>query len=68
MSKPKQTAPEARVTCEMCLKQVPASEATIPEAVDYFVQFCGLDCYDLWQKKIQQGQSQAKPKAKPESR
>lgn len=39
------------VACEMCMKEVPASEATIPEATDYFVHFCGLDCYEKWKKQ-----------------
>ncbi|MDO8959461.1 MAG: DUF3330 domain-containing protein [Rhodocyclaceae bacterium] len=37
-----------RVSCEMCLKEVPLSEAVAPEATDYFVHFCGLECYELW--------------------
>lgn len=36
------------VSCEVCLKQVPASEATVSEATDYFVHFCGLECYEKW--------------------
>ena len=36
------------VSCEVCLKEIPRSEATAPEAVDYFVHFCGSDCYDKW--------------------
>jgi len=38
------------VACDVCLKQVPASEATVPEAADYFVHFCGLACYEKWKK------------------
>jgi hypothetical protein len=36
------------VSCEVCLKEVPKSEASVPEAVDYFVYFCGADCYEKW--------------------
>lgn len=36
------------VACEVCLKEVPASEATVPEAADYFVHFCGIECYQKW--------------------
>lgn len=36
------------VSCDICLKEVPLSEATIPEATDYFVHFCGLECYEKW--------------------
>lgn len=39
------------VACEICLKEVPLSEATVPEASDYFVHFCGLDCYEQWKKQ-----------------
>ena len=39
------------VACEVCLKEVPKSEATVPEATDYFTYFCGLDCYEKWKKQ-----------------
>ena len=42
---------EIKVKCEVCLKEVPQSEARIAEAVDYVVYFCGLDCYDEWAAK-----------------
>lgn len=38
------------VSCDICLKEVPLSEATIPEATDYFVHFCGLECYEKWRQ------------------
>jgi hypothetical protein len=36
------------VSCEVCLKEIPQSEASVPEAVDYFAHFCGLDCFQKW--------------------
>ncbi len=39
------------VSCEVCLKQVPVSEATVPEAADYVAHFCGLECYEQWTKQ-----------------
>lgn len=39
------------VACEICLKEVPLSEAKVPEATDYFVHFCGLECYEQWKKQ-----------------
>ena len=36
------------VSCEVCLAEIPKSEASVAEAVDYFVYFCGLDCYQKW--------------------
>ncbi|MEW5904999.1 MAG: DUF3330 domain-containing protein [Pseudomonadota bacterium] len=37
-----------RVTCEVCLKEVPLSAAVHFEAQDYVVYFCGLECYVRW--------------------
>lgn len=39
------------VACEICMKEVPISEATVPEATDYVVHFCGLDCYQKWKSQ-----------------
>jgi hypothetical protein len=40
-----------RVRCEICRKEVPASEAIVPEAIDYLLFFCGLDCYAQWREQ-----------------
>ena len=39
------------VSCEICLKEVPITVAIVPEATDYFVHFCGLDCYRQWKNQ-----------------
>ena len=39
------------VPCEVCLKEVPRSDATTSEVDDYVAHFCGIDCYDKWQKE-----------------
>ncbi len=36
------------LSCEICLKEIPVSEAKSEEATDYVVYFCGLDCYQQW--------------------
>ena len=36
------------VACEVCLKEIPQSEAGIVEVDDYVLYFCGLDCYRQW--------------------
>lgn len=36
------------VPCEVCLKEVPKSEAQGAEARDYVAYFCGLQCYEEW--------------------
>ena len=44
----KQAVESEKIACEVCLKDVPVTEAKSEEATDYFVHFCGLDCYDKW--------------------
>ena len=44
--KPIQLVP---VSCEICLREIPKSEAKSGEAGDYVLYFCGLDCYGKWQ-------------------
>jgi uncharacterized protein DUF3330 len=36
------------VTCTVCQHEIPASEAIVPEAVDYLLYFCGLECFEHW--------------------
>ena len=38
------------VACEICLKEIPQSEAGIVEAEDCVLYFCGLDCYRQWRE------------------
>ena len=40
-----------RVLCNVCEYEVPLSEAVVPEATDYMVYFCGLDCYERWRSQ-----------------
>ena len=37
-----------KVPCEVCLKEIPRSEAEIEEVSDYVLYFCGMDCYKKW--------------------
>jgi hypothetical protein len=39
------------VACEVCLKEIPMSEASNCEASDYVIHFCGLECYERWRKQ-----------------
>lgn len=42
---------EAIVACDVCLKEIPRSEAKVEEASDYVAYFCGLPCFEKWQKE-----------------
>lgn len=57
---PKPVNPE-KIKCDVCLKEVPLSEAHVPEAEDYVVSFCGLECYDTWIKRADKNKDKPKP-------
>lgn len=42
---------EDKVACEVCLKEVPISEAKNSEAQDYVFHFCGIDCFSKWKEQ-----------------
>lgn len=48
------------IACEICLKELPKSEALVPEATDYVVYFCGLDCHERWKNQRAKPGDQAK--------
>jgi hypothetical protein len=48
-----------RVPCEVCLKEVPRSEAAMAEARDYVAYFCGLECYEKWRRERQAAEKPA---------
>jgi len=39
---------EELIECEICMREVPITEATNPEATDYVVHYYGLACYERW--------------------
>jgi hypothetical protein len=51
------------VPCEVCLKEIPRSEAVNAEAEDYVAHFCGLDCYRAW--AANGGRGQPRPSKTP---
>jgi hypothetical protein len=46
-SKPRSADPQS-VFCEVCLKQVPKSEALVAEGKDFAAYFCSNTCYERW--------------------
>ena len=36
------------IACEICMKEIPVSEAKSEEASGYVAHFCGLECYATW--------------------
>ena len=46
----KEAVESEKIACEVCLNDIPVTEAKSEEATDYVVHFCGLDCYDKWKR------------------
>ena len=44
---------QGHISCEICMKEIPVSEAKSSEASDYVYHFCGLECYEKWKKQEQ---------------
>jgi hypothetical protein len=52
MTRPDRPIEPERVSCAICRKEVPKSESVAPEASDYLIHFCGLDCYEKWKQQL----------------
>lgn len=51
MTDVKKPPEDEKVACEICIKEVPKSEAKSEEASDYVHHFCGLECYAKWKEQ-----------------
>lgn len=45
-----------RVACDVCLREVPYTDAQHDEGGDYVMHFCGLECYKMWREQYKEGQ------------
>ena len=45
--------PDPQFPCAACGREVPLSEAVVPEASDYVAYFCGLECYAQWHSQAE---------------
>jgi hypothetical protein len=50
-TRPRPKAAAELVSCEVCHREIPFSEANHFEAEDYVAHFCGLDCYSEWKQR-----------------
>lgn len=51
MTEEKKPPQDETVACEICLKEIPTSEAKSEEATDYVLHFCGIECYAKWKEQ-----------------
>lgn len=40
-----------RISCEVCHKEIPLSEAMRFETEDYVAHFCGRECFSTWKDR-----------------
>lgn len=50
MPEPTRPTDAPKVSCAVCLKEVPKSEAKSGEAQDYVLHFCGIECFERWKR------------------
>ena len=62
MAEPALIPRDGMVACEVCLTEIPASEAKSSEAVDYVCYFCGTECFEQWQRQAGAQPADAKGK------
>lgn len=41
---------EKLLDCDQCIREIPTSEDVSDEARDYIMHYCGIECYETWQK------------------
>ena len=58
MAESEKSTTEEVVACEICLREVPTSEAKSVEAADYFLYFCGAECYAKWAEQAEKEEAQ----------
>ncbi len=51
MNKKDPTVAVEHVACSKCMKEIPMSEAVVPEVTDSLMSFCGLACYNKWKNQ-----------------
>ncbi|KPV40077.1 hypothetical protein AN478_07925 [Thiohalorhabdus denitrificans] len=57
MSERNDSMEPAKVSCEVCMAEVPHDDAKSMEGSDYVLYFCGLDCYDRWADEAKEEES-----------
>lgn len=48
MNTVKQQIQDELISCEICFREVPVSEAKNDESADYVLHYFGLECYAKW--------------------
>lgn len=44
--------PLQKITCRVCLEEVPLNLVDTPEGSDYIGHFCGIECYAEFNEKL----------------
>lgn len=44
---------DEKISCTSCMKDIPRSAAKSSEASGYILYFCGVDCYNEWNRQAE---------------
>jgi hypothetical protein len=51
MNTVKQQVVDELISCEICFREVPVSEAKNEEGTEYVMHYFGLECYSKWKRQ-----------------
>ena len=51
MSDTNEPSEDKLLSCDVCMKEIPASGAKGEEVEEYIYYFCGPECYKAWQQQ-----------------
>jgi len=51
MNTVKQQVQDELISCEICFREVPVSEAKNEEGADYVIHYFGIECYSKWKRQ-----------------
>lgn len=54
MNTAKQQVLDELISCEVCFREVPVSEAKNEESAAYVMHYFGLECYSRWKRQLDQ--------------
>lgn len=52
-----------RMSCDVCLAEIPADAVNVTDTQDYVHHFCGLGCFEVWKKQAGSPENDVPPES-----
>lgn len=52
-----------RVSCDVCLEEIPEDAINVTDTQDYVHHFCGLGCFEAWKKQAGSPENDVPPES-----